>query len=70
MCYSQNHSIQIQRSRQKIAQNEEVVWSGDASMCDKQLKHYPAFSRNGIDIAVSLKVLPILHFVTGLCNLF
>lgn len=62
MCYSQNHSIQIQRSRQKIAQNEEMVWSGDASICDKQLKHYPAFSRNGIDITVSLKSVANLAF--------
>ncbi|XP_019435679.1 PREDICTED: uncharacterized protein LOC109342113 isoform X2 [Lupinus angustifolius] len=32
--------------------NSEIVWSGVAWTCGKQLKHYPAFSRNGIKIAI------------------
>ncbi|KAI4340020.1 hypothetical protein MLD38_024898 [Melastoma candidum] len=30
----------------------EIVWSGNAWICGKQLRHYPSFSRNGITIAV------------------
>ncbi|XAR67379.1 hypothetical protein NMG60_11002112 [Bertholletia excelsa] len=30
----------------------DIVWSGIAWICGKQLKHYPAFHRNGITIAV------------------
>lgn len=30
----------------------DIVWSGVAWTCGKQLKHYPAFCRNGIKIAV------------------
>ncbi|EXB36083.1 hypothetical protein L484_018242 [Morus notabilis] len=30
----------------------DIVWSGSPWMCGKQLKHYPAFCRNGITIAV------------------
>lgn len=30
----------------------DIVWSGDAWTCGKQLKHYPSFRRNGIEIAV------------------
>ncbi|KAL5548613.1 hypothetical protein UlMin_003844 [Ulmus minor] len=32
--------------------NSDIVWSGTAWACGKQLKHYPAFSRNGIKIAI------------------
>ncbi|XP_015901510.2 uncharacterized protein LOC107434541 isoform X2 [Ziziphus jujuba] len=32
--------------------NSDIVWSGIAWMCGKQLKHYPAFCRNGITIAI------------------
>lgn len=30
----------------------DIVWSGVAWTCGKQLKHYPAFCRNGITIAI------------------
>ncbi|KAI7734417.1 hypothetical protein M8C21_004066 [Ambrosia artemisiifolia] len=30
----------------------DIVWSGAAWTCSKQLKHFPAFCRNGITIAV------------------
>ncbi|XP_071692700.1 uncharacterized protein [Rutidosis leptorrhynchoides] len=30
----------------------DIVWSGDAWACSKQLKHFPTFCRNGITIAV------------------
>ncbi|XP_051128506.1 uncharacterized protein LOC127249639 [Andrographis paniculata] len=30
----------------------DISWSGTAWTCGKQLKHYPAFQRNGISIAV------------------
>ncbi|KAH6778627.1 hypothetical protein C2S51_009939 [Perilla frutescens var. frutescens] len=30
----------------------DISWSGSAWACGKQLKHYPAFSRNGISISV------------------
>ncbi|KAM6601885.1 hypothetical protein CsatA_021494 [Cannabis sativa] len=33
-------------------QYSEIKWSGNAWICAKQLKHYPAFSRNGNTIAV------------------
>lgn len=32
--------------------NSDIVWSGIAWTCGKQLKHYPAFYRNGIKIAI------------------
>ncbi|KAG5002084.1 hypothetical protein AAZX31_08G316600 [Glycine max] len=32
--------------------NSDIVWSGVAWRCGKQLKHYPAFFRNGIKIAI------------------
>ncbi|CAJ1963926.1 unnamed protein product [Sphenostylis stenocarpa] len=32
--------------------NSDIVWSGVAWRCGKQLKHYPAFWRNGIKIAI------------------
>ncbi|KAK7305232.1 hypothetical protein VNO77_43134 [Canavalia gladiata] len=32
--------------------NSDIVWSGVAWTCGKQLKHYPAFCRNGIKIAI------------------
>ncbi|KAK6124770.1 hypothetical protein DH2020_041491 [Rehmannia glutinosa] len=43
---------EIQGSTQLVAQNSEIVWSGDDWICSKQLKHYPAFSKNGINIPV------------------
>lgn len=32
--------------------NSDIEWSGIAWTCGKQLKHYPAFSRNGITIMI------------------
>ncbi|KAK7276948.1 hypothetical protein RIF29_18097 [Crotalaria pallida] len=32
--------------------NSDIVWSGVAWTCGKQLKHFPAFRRNGIKIAI------------------
>ncbi|XP_059624813.1 uncharacterized protein LOC132267922 [Cornus florida] len=42
----------IQVPRKFKAQNLDIVWSGVAWICCKQLKHYPAFCRNGTTIAV------------------
>ncbi|KAK7302318.1 hypothetical protein RJT34_13204 [Clitoria ternatea] len=41
----------FQTSNSKLS-NSEIVWSGVAWTCGKQLKHYPAFYRNGIKIAI------------------
>ncbi|KAL0012112.1 hypothetical protein SO802_007220 [Lithocarpus litseifolius] len=38
--------------RKLKVQNSDIVWSGVAWVCAKQLKHYPAFDRNGTTIAV------------------
>ncbi|XP_075667554.1 uncharacterized protein LOC142637160 isoform X2 [Castanea sativa] len=38
--------------RKLKVQNSDIVWSGVAWICAKQLKHYPAFDRNGTTIAV------------------
>ncbi|XP_042520647.1 uncharacterized protein LOC122094068 isoform X2 [Macadamia integrifolia] len=37
--------------------NTDIVWSGAAWTCGKQLKHYPAFCRNGTTIAIHSFVL-------------
>ncbi|KAK6149399.1 hypothetical protein DH2020_016924 [Rehmannia glutinosa] len=37
----------------------EISWSGSAWACGKQLKHYPAFRRNGISIAGSQGVISL-----------
>ncbi|GAV68796.1 BAH domain-containing protein/Agenet domain-containing protein [Cephalotus follicularis] len=39
-------------SRNSIGHNLDIVWSGVAWICGKQLKHYPAFSRNGTTISI------------------
>ncbi|KAL2473109.1 agenet domain-containing protein/bromo-adjacent-like proteiny (BAH) domain-containing protein [Forsythia ovata] len=39
-------------SRNLKAHHLDIVWSGVAWTCGKQLKHYPAFYRNGITIPV------------------
>ncbi|XP_073055971.1 uncharacterized protein [Primulina eburnea] len=60
---SQEHlkSLMIRFSDQKILDenygnlvtpNSNIIWSGDAWICSEQLKHYPAFSRSGTEIAV------------------
>lgn len=42
----------VQVPRKLNAQSSDIEWSGDAWICCKQLKHYPAFCRNGTTIAV------------------
>ncbi|XWS27743.1 hypothetical protein CRYUN_Cryun25bG0006900 [Craigia yunnanensis] len=39
-------------SRNLNGQSSDIVWSGTAWTCGKQLKHFPAFCRNGTTIAV------------------
>ncbi|KAB1221686.1 hypothetical protein CJ030_MR2G006259 [Morella rubra] len=46
--YFPDHMI----ARKFRVQNSDIVWSGIAWTCTKQLKHYPAFCRNGTSIAV------------------
>lgn len=41
----------IPKSNSKLS-NSDIVWSGLAWTCGKQLKHYPAFCRNGIQIGI------------------
>ncbi|KAL0443041.1 UNVERIFIED_CONTAM: hypothetical protein Slati_2026800 [Sesamum latifolium] len=43
---------EIQGSRQTAAQSSDIVWSGEALICSKQLKHYVAFFRNQTSIPV------------------
>ncbi|KAG9159844.1 hypothetical protein Leryth_007843 [Lithospermum erythrorhizon] len=38
----------------------DILWSGVPWSCTKQLTHYPAFSRNGISIAVSVFLSAII----------
>ncbi|GER51626.1 agenet domain-containing protein / bromo-adjacenthomology (BAH) domain-containing protein [Striga asiatica] len=45
-------SPQIKISSQSAAINSDTVWSGDAWLCDKQLKHYPSFSKGGTNVSV------------------
>ncbi|KAJ9680101.1 hypothetical protein PVL29_019400 [Vitis rotundifolia] len=39
--------------RKLKAQNSDIVWSGDAWICTKQLKHYPTFCRDETTIFCS-----------------
>ncbi|XP_022753055.1 uncharacterized protein LOC111301551 [Durio zibethinus] len=39
-------------SRNLNGKSSDIVWSGTAWTCSKQLKHFPAFCRNGTTIAV------------------
>lgn len=39
-------------ARNLKSHHPDISWSGTAWTCGKQLKHYPAFRRNGISIAV------------------
>ncbi|XP_011095931.1 uncharacterized protein LOC105175245 [Sesamum indicum] len=43
---------EIQGSRQTAAQSSDILWSGEALICSKQLKHYVAFFRNQTSIPV------------------
>ncbi|KDP39261.1 hypothetical protein JCGZ_01018 [Jatropha curcas] len=47
-----SHQPQGRLSRNLSGHNSDIVWSGIAWTCGKQLKHYPAFCRNGITIAI------------------
>ncbi|XVF75190.1 hypothetical protein PTKIN_Ptkin13bG0167500 [Pterospermum kingtungense] len=38
--------------RKLKAENSDIVWSGIAWICSKQLKHYPSFCRSGTTISV------------------
>ncbi|KAK6917860.1 Bromo adjacent homology (BAH) domain [Dillenia turbinata] len=42
----------MQVLRKVKVHDSDIVWSGSASTCGKQLKHFPAFCRNGTTIAV------------------
>ncbi|KAI3928583.1 hypothetical protein MKW98_024184 [Papaver atlanticum] len=44
-------------SRKLKGRNSDIVWSGDAWTCAKQLTHYPSFCRNKITIAIYSFVL-------------
>ncbi|KAF5943464.1 hypothetical protein HYC85_017541 [Camellia sinensis] len=67
-----DHMIQVPRRLK--AQNSDIVWSGVAWICSKQLKHYPAFSRNEIIITVHSFVLVMAeeesHYVGYLEDLY
>lgn len=41
-------------SKNPSGHDSDIVWSGIAWTCGKQLKHYPAFCRNATTIAVSI----------------
>ncbi|KAI3686170.1 hypothetical protein L1987_79843 [Smallanthus sonchifolius] len=45
-------SFQNRLTRNLNTRVPDIVWSGAAWTCAKQLKHFPAFCRNGITIAV------------------
>ncbi|KAD4386098.1 hypothetical protein R6Q59_009606 [Mikania micrantha] len=45
-------SFQNRLARNINIRAPDIVWSGAAWTCSKQLKHFPAFCRNGITIAV------------------
>jgi hypothetical protein len=50
-------SIQFPDYKDRLAKNfkgrsSDILWSGVSWKCGKQLKHYPAFSRNGVTIAI------------------
>ncbi|KAJ9568181.1 hypothetical protein OSB04_004147 [Centaurea solstitialis] len=45
-------SYQNRLARNLKLRTPDIVWSGVAWTCGKQLKHFPAFCRNGITIAV------------------
>ncbi|XP_076897589.1 uncharacterized protein LOC143550928 [Bidens hawaiensis] len=45
-------SFQNRLARNLNTRVPDIVWSGASWICGKQLKHFPAFCRNGITIAV------------------
>ncbi|PSS10432.1 DUF724 domain-containing protein [Actinidia chinensis var. chinensis] len=48
----QTHVTDFMVPRRLKVQNSDIVWSGVTWICSKQLRHYPAFCRNGTTIAV------------------
>lgn len=44
------------------AKISEILWLGEAWICCKQLKHYPAFCRNEIKIPVSPEEPQLVSF--------
>ncbi|KAJ9153914.1 hypothetical protein P3X46_027302 [Hevea brasiliensis] len=61
-------------SRNLNGHNSDIVWSGDAWTCGKQLKHYPAFCRNGIRIVIQSFVFVMAkgknHYVAYLEDMY
>ena len=47
-------SFQGRLARNLRGNPSDIVWSDEAWACGKQLKHFPAFCRNGVTIAVSV----------------
>lgn len=54
-------SFYIQVPRRLKVHDAEIEWSGVYWICSKQLRHYPAFRRNEITIAVSIN--PCIKFL-------
>ncbi|KAF5472678.1 hypothetical protein F2P56_009372 [Juglans regia] len=51
-CTRQTYVPDHMVARKLRVQDSEIVWSGVAWICAKQLKHYPAFCRNKTTIAI------------------
>ncbi|PNS97201.1 hypothetical protein POPTR_016G007500v4 [Populus trichocarpa] len=52
LCSSKTYlPVRMARSKLKV-QNPHIKWSGAAWICAKELRHYPAFFRNGTTITV------------------
>ncbi|KAL8033003.1 hypothetical protein ABFX02_13G134800 [Erythranthe guttata] len=59
--------VEVQVSRQMAAQNPDIVWSGDAYVRNKQLKHYPSFCKNETNKPVFVWT-KYLGYVEDLCE--
>ncbi|GLT56969.1 hypothetical protein SLA2020_299810 [Shorea laevis] len=61
-------------SRNLSGHSSDIVWSGSAWTCGKQLKHYPAFGRNGTKIAIQSFVFVMAkeenHYVAYLEDMY
>ncbi|XP_065862572.1 uncharacterized protein [Euphorbia lathyris] len=61
-------------SRTLTGHNSDIVWTGVSWTCGKQLKHYPAFCRNGITIAIQSFVFVMAkgenHYVAYLEDMY
>ncbi|XP_044473886.1 uncharacterized protein LOC123202161 isoform X2 [Mangifera indica] len=62
------------RLRNVNGRNSDIVWSGNAWTCGKQLKHYPTFCRNGTTIAIQSFVFVMAngenHYVAYLEDMY